>query len=501
MRNIILIWLALVAFLISAGCQKTNNRSADISTSPSPAYTDDGLLLLKKGDYLQSIDACKTAIEKDPNVKKEILLDLAYAYFLNDQPGEAKEMLSRWKETQDAKTSRTQMKSEEDGLKENFMISMIEGKYDDALKEAEKLEKTRGISSSVEKGFAYFYQGNLNKAGEIFEELEENKQANEWDRETAGKMVDKIEKTEKMTKPDSSPDTVDMGTSASRGTNKKKSLSGKKRAASSLFTPIPAEKPVKGSDFVLLKKGDSFFTTGNFEKALEYYLRALKENPKNDDAYVRTGDIYLRTGQYEKSGEAFEKALKINPRNKYAHFGYADILMENGSHDKAEIQLKQALEIDGNFAVAYTTMGDIYVDRGDYKNAEKAFLKSLQVAPLQKFPDTYIGLGELYFKQDELGKSLQYFKKAQEKDPFDKDVFMGAAKTLIRMERYEEAELNFDKALKLVPGDLDLGTEYIGFCIGTKRSEKAEELLKSFLKKYPDDEDLLKLKEKLKEEK
>ena len=499
MKKVLLICLTMAVFLFFAGCQKANTRSMEIPSSPSPADTDNGVLFLKKGDYRQSIDACKTAIEKDPNVRKEIFLHLAYAYFLNEQPDEAKEMLSRWKGKPDADGGKTQKKSEEDRLKEKFIVCMVEGKYDDALKEAEKAEKARGVSSSVEKGFAYFYQGNLNRAGEIFEDLEENRQANEWDRETAGKMVDKIEKMEKSGKSVSSPDTINSA--SHRAEQKKKSVFKKRRATSSLFTPIPAEKTVKGSDNALLKKGDVFFTVGKFEKALECYLEALEENPKNDDAYVRTGDIYLRTGQYQKSGEAFKKALKVNPRNKYAHFGYADILMENGNHTDAEKQLKKSLEIDGNFAVAYTTIGDIYVDRGDFKNAEKAFLKSLEVDPLQKYPDTYIGLGELYFKKDELEKSLQYFKKAQEKDPFDKDVFLGAAKTLIRMERYEEAESNFEKALKLVPGDLDLGTEYIGFCIGTKRFVKAEELLNVFLKKYPDEEDLLKLKEKLEEEK
>lgn len=499
MKNVSFICLLLTLLFFSQGCQQPNTRSAAISPSPSPSSfsADNGILFLKKGDYPQTIDACKTAADKDPNVNREIFLTMAYAYFLNEQPDEAKSALDRWKKSPEVNSRQTQVNNGEAKARENFMVCMIEGKYDEAMKEAEKLEKITGVSPTPEKGFAYYYQGDLNRASEIFEEIEESKQANEWDRETAGKMVDKIEKAEKS---HSSPKkTVDPP--PPDNTRKKKAPSLKKRAASSLFTPIPPEKPVKGSDYALLKKGDAFFISGKFEKALELYLKSLEENPKNDDAYVRIGDIYLRTAHYEKSGEAFENALKLNPRNKYAHFGYADILMEKGNYDKAEQHLKKSLEIDGNFAVAYTTIGDIYVDRDDYKEAEKAFLRSLQADPHQKYPDTYIGLGELYFKQDKLEKSLESFKKAQEKDPFDKDVFLGAAKTLIRMERYEEAESSFEKALQLVPGDLDLGTEYIGFCIGTKRYEKAEELLKSFLKKYPDEDDLLKLKEKLEENK
>jgi tetratricopeptide (TPR) repeat protein len=489
------LFLILVLFLALTGCQEENRRSPDMSSIPSPAHFTEGKRHLDKGDFQKAVDSFNAAIKENPETEKEAFLYLAYALFLNNQPGEAGENLSRWKTFTSNNKTPVNEKNTEDKLKINFMVFMIDGKYDEALKEAEKLEKKRGVSPALEKGFAYFYQGNINKAGEIFEEIEDSKHMIESDRETAAKMVDIIENAEKSS-------SSGKAAPPSRKLEKKtKSHIKSKRAASSLFTPIPAEKQVEGKDYALMKKGDGFFISGKFKEALECYLKVLENNPQNDDALVRAGDIYLRTAQYEKSGEAFDKALKLNPRNKYARFGYADILMEKGEYTEAEKHLRKALEIDENFAAAYTTIGDIYVDTGDYENAEKAFLKSLEADPLQKYPDTYIGLGELYFKKDELEKSLQCFKKAQEKDPFDKDVFLGAAKTLIRMERYGEAEANFEKALKLVPDDPDLGTEYTGFCIGTKRFKRAEELLKHFLKKYPDDEDFMKLKEKLEEEK
>lgn len=489
------LFLILALFLTLTGCQKANISSSNISHNSTPSYFTEGKIYLDRGDFQKAVDSFNAAIKENPETEKEAFLYLAYALFLNNQPNEAGENLSRWKTIAENYKTPVYEKNTEDKLKTDFMIFMIDGKYDEALKEAEKLEEIRGVSPATEKGFAYFYRGDINRAEEIFEEIEGSKHMFEQDREIAAKMVDIIENAEKSSSPDKA------APPSRKSEEKQKSRIKTSRAVSSLFTPIPAEKRVKGKDYALLKKGDAFFISGRFKEALECYLKALEENPKNDDAFVRTGDIYLRTGRYEKSGEAFDKALKLNPRNKYAQFGYADILLEKGEYAEAEKHLKKALEIDENFAAAYTTIGDIYVDTGDYKNAEKAFLKSLKADPLQKYPDTYIGLGELCFKKDELEKSLRYFKKAQEKDPFDKDVFLGAAKTLIRMERYEEAEVNFEKALILVPDDPDLGTEYTGFCIGTKRFKKAEEILKHFLKKYPDDEDFLKLKEKLREEK
>ena len=349
-------------------------------------------------------------------------------------------------------------------------------------------------NNSLETALEYYNKGEILKAKQIFEKIEENDNIEKSIRDKAGEMIDKIEAQEK-----DSPGIKDTAEDPEEKPTRHKKT--KKRAASSLFKPIPTDKPVKTKARQFIKQGDAFFVKGSFDEALTLYLKALEENPKSGDAYIRTGDIFLRKSQYDKSGEAFKKALEINPNNKYAHFGMADILMEKGDYNEAEKHLNKCLQIDNKFAPAYTTIGDLYVDKGNPEKAEEAFLKSLRADPLQKYPDTYIGLGELYFSMGKLEKSLKHFRKAQKKDPFDKDVFLGAAKTLIRMEKYQEADKNFQNALQLAPDDIDTGTDYIGFCIGTKRFDKAEKLLQIFIEKNPNDDTLLKLEKKLKEEK
>jgi len=207
----------------------------------------------------------------------------------------------------------------------------------------------------------------------------------------------------------------------------------KKAPSSSLFIPYTSESAPKSKAHRLITEGDALYNKGNFDGAMEKYKRALKMNPKLDEAHVRLGDIYLRKGFYKKSGIEFQKAIKINPLNKFARFGYADILLEEGKPKESRLELKKVLNIDPEFAAAYTSLGDIYVDLKKYDKAEQMFEKSLKVNIYQAYPDTYIGLGELYLETKRYKKALNAFIIAQEKDPYDIDGFLGAARTLTRI--------------------------------------------------------------------
>jgi len=256
---------------------------------------------------------------------------------------------------------------------------------------------------SLDKALEYYKKGEIRKAKAIFEKIEENGNIDKSIREKAGAMIDEIESKEKA----DADNRHDLEDSEEKSVSHRKL---RKRAASSLFTPISSGEPVKSKAQLLIKQGDSFFVGGKFDEALKFYLNAIEENPKSGEAYIRTGDIYLRKAQYDKSGKAFKKALEINPDNKFANFGMADILIEKGNYTEAEKHLKKCLQIDNKFAPAYTTMGDLYVDSGKPGKAEKAFLKSLQVDPSQAYP------GALFFYR-ETGKISGKFPKSAEERP------------------------------------------------------------------------------------
>jgi len=270
-----------------------------------------------------------------------------------------------------------------------------------------------------------------------------------------------------------------ISTTPSDSPQKNNSSQGK-TPSSSLFKPLNKNKKISTEWEKFIMQGDELFFKGDFDSAIIKYETAIKENTSCVDAYIRLGDIYLRKGEYNKSGESFKKAMEIEPENKFARFGYADILLETGEKEKSEEELKKVISIDPKFAQAYTSLGDIYLDRGERKKAEEMFKKSLEIMPGQDFPDTYIGMGELYLSGMKYEEALDSFNMAKKKDPYDIDGYLGAARALTGLKRYDDAQKNYEKALEIFPDHGEAREMLMEFYRDRGMTDKVKEMKDKF---------------------
>lgn len=145
-----------------------------------------------------------------------------------------------------------------------------------------------------------------------------------------------------------------------------------------------------------LTLGIYYFSTGNYEISLEYYLEGLEEAEKKNDienmAKLKTNisEIYRMLKEYEKSKEyldeilIYEKSL-TNQSLGVIYTNYAEILTEIGDSTSALNFLGKSddisREINDKVGIAYNDMirGRIYCKKKDYINAEKYFLRSIDL--------------------------------------------------------------------------------------------------------------------------
>ena len=208
--------------------------------------------------------------------------------------------------------------------------------------------------------------------------------------------------------------------------------------------------------------------SATYDKALVYYLQALPlcEELGDKDALgsisVNVGDIYSDKGDYEKALDYFNRALKAyssNPEglpNAYNAIG--KLYLKQGKYQQAldnhKRALREAQQVNGklNIIQSYTGLARVYVKENDYrsalgyyKNAEKRAME-LNVSTL--LSDIYKEMSLAYSKTSDYANAFKY-----------QSLYANVKDTLYNIETDKKlASRQFDFDLQKKQGQIDLLT-------------------------------------------
>lgn len=121
---------------------------------------------------------------------------------------------------------------------------------------------------------------------------------------------------------------------------------------------------------------------GNFEKALEYYNKALEIDENSSLAHYEMAMTYSAMGEYEKTIEHCDIVLG----NDYEHQLHTYVvkgsaLDEMGEPKKAIKTYKKGIKKEGDHYLLYYNMALVYFKLEDLKNTEKALHESIRDNP------------------------------------------------------------------------------------------------------------------------
>src|SRR5687767_10159562 len=128
------------------------------------------------------------------------------------------------------------------------------------------------------------------------------------------------------------------------------------------------------------RRGQDAEKEGNHERAVEFYERALNENPDHESACFRLAVLYDRRAEDAKAIELYERICTSEPVHVNALLNLAILYEDNNHYDEAHRCLDAVLRSDPNHERARLYMKDVesarsmYFDedgdrRGDRKNA------------------------------------------------------------------------------------------------------------------------------------
>jgi serine/threonine-protein kinase len=200
------------------------------------------------------------------------------------------------------------------------------------------------------------------------------------------------------------------------------------------------KKPTESTDaYLLYLKGRLYWnerTREGTEKAIRYFESAIEADPTYSSAYSGLADCYLTEGQRgwmhprlaaKKAKALAMKALRADEHSAEAHATLAMALTHARDFRKAELELAQAIELKPSYATAHQWRG-ILLHLMD--NQEAAY---------------------------------EACKRALDLDPFSLVIGTNLATYLTILGRFEDAQSEFKRLLKLYPTSPELH-HFVAIC-------------------------------------
>ncbi|MFA6924485.1 MAG: tetratricopeptide repeat protein [Bacteroidales bacterium] len=230
---------------------------------------------------------------------------------------------------------------------------------------------------------------------------------------------------------------------------------------------------------------------GDYKKAINYLLLALKENNENDAAIYELAYCYETTGQSENCIKFLNSYLDKNPFSEAAWYNIGIAYNSIELFDKAIDAFDFSIALNEKFISAYYNKAATLVNYGKFKEAIGVYN---EISASVK-PDCFLlyQIGECYEKMKCYDKALRHYKKAIIKSNLtgDKipDAWFGISIIMEETGKLKEAAFYIEKAIEINPENGEYWYSYGDLMKKNYDFEKAKEAYKKVTEIEPENID------------
>jgi serine/threonine-protein kinase len=149
--------------------------------------------------------------------------------------------------------------------------------------------------------------------------------------------------------------------------------------------------------------------------ALANCQSAVRLAPNLPNGHVCLGAVYNFTGEYEKAVEEFQKALVVDTTNDDAFRGLAAAQENLGHLADAEQTYLKAVQLRQRYWAGYAWLGGYYFHHGRYPDAQRTYTEWIALAP-DSFQG-YNNLGAVYLLQGLYNDAIPQLQRSAEINP------------------------------------------------------------------------------------
>jgi tetratricopeptide (TPR) repeat protein len=194
------------------------------------------------------------------------------------------------------------------------------------------------------------------------------------------------------------------------------------------------------------ERGMQLFAKGKPDDAIKEYQKALLADPKLAAAHNNLGTGYFAVGRFAEAAASFTRACELDTDYGQAFFNLALAQIKLGKQKEANDALDAALR-------AYNSVGLAYMKDGRLKEAEEAFRGMLQIDP--GYAPALLRLGIVCNASGRYTEAAQNVRRVTEREPRNSSAHEILAEALYGEQKYEEAVVSAERALKISPDSPD----------------------------------------------
>jgi tetratricopeptide (TPR) repeat protein len=186
-----------------------------------------------------------------------------------------------------------------------------------------------------------------------------------------------------------------------------------------------------------------------YDPAIEWFARAIRQNPDTADYFSNLGLALQRKDCFDQAIKSYDRALVLKPDQAEIWFRMGECLQQQKRINEAIMSFDKALDLNPGHADAARCSALLYFEEARYEQAIASFDRLLRVKP--DLAGAFKLRGVCFLNLNRLEEALASSSRASELAPADADIVNNVALVLHRLGRDEEALAHSDKAIALDP--------------------------------------------------
>lgn len=226
-------------------------------------------------------------------------------------------------------------------------------------------------------------------------------------------------------------------------------LEGEKRPSPMVLNVIDVKVPAQARG--AYDQAIAEVSRGETQKAIADLKRALDIYPKYARALNDLGVLYLQNNLLDQAAAAFRQAIKINESFVYPRLNLGIVLNRQSKHAEAAELLGKLYQENAQLVAALLPYAEALIGTDKFAEAEKLLQRLLEESRVTDSAkaEAHFRLGAILNKQNRFAQAAVEFEKAIKLEPNAVMAHLQLGGALIQLKRLPEAEKELLKAYEL----------------------------------------------------